>query len=62
MFKGTMKNDECCVVLYRRNNALYCRAMDSIEIDGQLCDGRGPVSFQSRVSGDDFSMSLEEVK
>ena len=50
------------VVLYRRNNALYCRAMDSIEIDGRLCDGRGPVSFQSRVSGDDFSMSLEEVK
>ena len=29
------------VVLYRRDDELYCRAMDSIEIDGQLCDGRG---------------------
>jgi hypothetical protein len=49
------------VVLYQRDEALYCRAMDSIEIDGQLCDGKGPIGLNSRVVGDDFSLSLEEL-
>ena len=49
------------VVLYRRDGELYCRAMDSIEIDGHLCDGRGQLAPNSHVSGSDFSMSLEEL-
>ncbi len=49
------------VVLYRRDDELYCRAMDSIEIDGQLCDGRGRISPNSHVAGSDFSMSLEQL-
>ncbi len=49
------------VVLYRRNDALFCRAMDSIEIDGELCDGRGEVRLDSRITGSDFSLSLEEL-
>ncbi len=49
------------VVLYRREGDLYCRAMDSIEIDGQLCDGRGQLASNSHVSGSDFSLSLEEL-
>ncbi len=49
------------VVLYRRDGDLFCRAMDSIEIDGRLCDGRGNLSLQSHVAGNDFSMSLEEL-
>jgi hypothetical protein len=49
------------VVLYRRDGALYCRAMDSMEIDGRLCDGQGELHPNSHVSGDDFSMSLEEL-
>ncbi len=49
------------VVLYRRNGELFCRAMDSIEIDGHLCDGRGQLASNSHVSGSDFSMSLEEL-
>jgi hypothetical protein len=49
------------VVLYRRDGELFCRAMESIEIDGHLCDGRGPLSSNSHVSGSDFSMSLEEL-
>jgi hypothetical protein len=35
--------------------------MDSIEIDGQLCDGTGQIGLNSRVVGDDFSLSLEEL-
>lgn len=49
------------VVLYRQDGQLYCRAMDSVEIDGQLFDGRGPVGLSSRVVGADFSLSLEEI-
>lgn len=49
------------VVLYRQDDALYCRAMDAIEIDGELCDGRGRLTSNSHVAGSDFSMSLEEL-
>ncbi|MCA9121977.1 MAG: FHA domain-containing protein [Planctomycetaceae bacterium] len=56
----------CCdweadVVLYRQDGELYCRAMEAIEIDGELCDGRGRLSTNSHVAGSDFSMSLEEL-
>jgi hypothetical protein len=49
------------VVLYRHEDRIYCRAMESIEIDGQLHDGRGPVRPGSQVLGTDFSMTLEAV-
>jgi hypothetical protein len=49
------------VVLYRQDDGLYCRAMESIEIDGQLCDGRGRLDGNSHVVGSDFSMTLEEL-
>jgi hypothetical protein len=49
------------VVLYRSDDKIMCRAMESIEIDGQLHDGRGPVRPGSHVAGTDFSLSLEAV-
>ncbi len=49
------------VVLYRQDDRIFCRAMESIEIDGQLHDGRGPVRPGSQVLGTDFSMTLEAV-
>jgi hypothetical protein len=49
------------VVLYRQDERIFCRAMESIEIDGQLFDGRGPVRPGSQVLGSDFSMTLEAV-
>jgi hypothetical protein len=49
------------VVLYRQDDELYCRAMDTIEVDGQMCDGRGRLSCSSHVAGEGFSLSLEEV-
>ncbi|MBI2479698.1 MAG: FHA domain-containing protein [Planctomycetia bacterium] len=52
---------ESDVVLYRQDDELYCRAMDAIEIDGELCDGRGRLNSNSHVAGSDFSMSLEEL-
>ena len=49
------------VVLYRQDDRIFCRAMESIEIDGKLHDGRGPVRPGSQVLGPDFSMTLEAV-
>jgi hypothetical protein len=49
------------VVLYRQDERIFCRAMESIEIDGRLHDGRGPVKPGSQVLGTDFSMTLEAV-
>ncbi|MEX2176173.1 MAG: FHA domain-containing protein [Pirellulaceae bacterium] len=49
------------VVLYRQDERIFCRAMESIEIDGKLHDGRGQVRPGSQVLGGDFSMSLEGV-
>jgi hypothetical protein len=49
------------VVLYRSDDRVICRAMESVEIDGKLHDGRGPVRPGSHVVGGDFSFSLEAV-
>lgn len=50
------------VVLYRQEENLFCRAMQSLEIDGKLQEGRGRLSVRSRVVGPDFSLSLEPVE
>ncbi len=55
------RNWSADVVLYRQEDELYCRAMDSIEIDGQWFEGRGRVGENSRISGTDFALSLEFV-
>ena len=49
------------VVLFRQDDALYCRSMDAIEIDGELFDGKGKVTRNARIAGEDFAMSLEAV-
>jgi hypothetical protein len=49
------------VVLYRGDGQIMCRAMESIEIDGKLHDGRGAVQPGSHVIGSDFALSLEGV-
>jgi tetratricopeptide (TPR) repeat protein len=49
------------VVIFRQDTGLCCRAMGSVEIDGQLCDGRGRITFNSHIGGDDFSMTLEQI-
>lgn len=49
------------VVLFRQEEKLFCRAMESVEIDGKLHDGRGRLNSNSHVLGTDFSFSLEPV-
>ena len=47
------------VVLFRQEEKIFCRAMESIEIDGKLHDGRGRLAANSHVQGTDFSLTLE---
>ena len=49
------------VVLFRQGEDLYCRSMEAIEIDGKLCDGKGKVTRNARIAGENFAMSLEAV-
>ncbi|MFN0017616.1 MAG: FHA domain-containing protein [Pirellulaceae bacterium] len=49
------------VVLFRQEEKLFCRAMESIEIDGKLHDGRGRLAPNSHVLGTDFSLTIEPV-
>ena len=49
------------VVLYRHDERLYCRTGGTMEIDGLRCEDRGPVTRNSRVVGDRFSLTLEAI-
>ena len=49
------------VVLFRQDGGLFCRARESIEIDGQWCDGPGRLDGNPHVVGSDFSFTLEEL-
>jgi hypothetical protein len=49
------------LVLGRQSGELFCRTMQPIEIDGRPYDGRGKLTFASRISGEDFSVTLEPV-
>ena len=55
------RNWSADVILYRQDEKLYCRAMDSIQIDGQWTEGRGRIGENSRIAGADFALSLEVV-
>src|SRR5690606_23749283 len=45
------------VILFRKDDKLYCRTMETLEVDGKVLDGRGELTLQSRVSGEEFSFS-----
>ena len=49
------------VVLYRQEDELYCRATETLEIDGKICDGRGRITSHSRIAGSEFALSLEPI-
>jgi hypothetical protein len=49
------------VVLYRRDGALYCRAMEGIEVDGRFSEAQERLEWDSHVVGSDFSLSLEKI-
>ena len=49
------------VVLYRHDEQLYCRTAGRFEVDGRRCRDRRPITRNSRIAGDWFTMKLEEM-
>lgn len=49
------------VVLFRRDERLFCRALEPLEIDGCRCEGQTPVTPGMHVEGSDFSFCLRQV-
>ncbi len=49
------------IVLHRDGKQLFCRGPREMLIDDEPVAGRGLVNLNSRVTGDDFSFSLEGV-
>lgn len=49
------------VVLMRQGEAISCLAPGTIVVDGKTVSGNCPLNWRSRVSGADFSFSLEEL-
>jgi len=49
------------VVLHRQHGGLFVTSPTPIEVDGRTYDGRAPLSLRSRVGGEGFSFSLEEI-
>ncbi len=50
------------VLLYKQQEQLYCRTEGPIVQDGVPCSGPAILSPNTRIEGDDFSLSLEEVE
>ncbi len=49
------------LVLYRAGSGLGCRTTGTFAVDGTTYDQRATISRNSRVSGEDFSLSLEPL-
>ena len=50
------------VILYRREQELFCRTSGAFAIDGVSCRGDGQVTRNSRIEGDGFSFNLEAIQ
>jgi hypothetical protein len=49
------------LVLFRKDSQLHCRAMHPLEVDGRRFESAAPLNFDSQVTGEDFSLSLEPL-
>lgn len=49
------------LVLFRRGNELFCRCQSPVEVDGRPATGETKITFDSKISGEDFSLSLEAM-
>lgn len=49
------------LVLFRRDDQLHCRSPKSLEINGQRGVGVIPLNGNTRIVGEDFSLSVEHL-
>lgn len=47
------------LVLYRHDDALYCRSRAAFEVDGVECHGRARVGRNSQITGERFAVAIE---
>ncbi|HPM85193.1 MAG TPA: hypothetical protein PLF81_31035, partial [Candidatus Anammoximicrobium sp.] len=45
----------------RRDERLFCRALEPLDVDGRRCEGQTPVAPGAHVEGSDFSFCLRQV-
>ena len=50
------------VLLFRHDDALFCRTAGRFEIDGVACHDRGRITSNSHVAGEGFSFKLEAIR
>jgi hypothetical protein len=49
------------VILFKHDNELFCRTRGQMQIDGVKRRDRGRIQYNSQVSGEGFSFSLESI-
>ena len=49
------------VIIFQRKGKWFCRAKEPFEIDGKQVEKEGEIQFDSRIVGEDFSVTLEPV-
>lgn len=50
------------LVLVQQEDGLRCHGHSSLEIDGKWVGGKGEITLDSRIAGDDFCLSLERIE
>jgi tetratricopeptide (TPR) repeat protein len=58
VFCPTWKSD---LIIFRRDEKWFCRTNEPIEIDNYLVGQEGQIQFDSRIVGEDLSLTLETV-
>ncbi len=49
------------LIIFQRKEKWFCRTREPFEIDGVPIEKEGEIQFDSRISGKDFSLTLESV-
>lgn len=49
------------LMLFERNGKWFCRTKEAFEIDDEPVDKEGEIKFNSRIVGEDFSLTLEPI-
>ena len=47
------------MIIFQRKNKWFCRTKEAFEIDGKTVDKEGEIQINSRIVGEDFSVTLE---
>lgn len=48
-------------MLFERSGQWFCRSKQPMEVDGKLVSRETAIELDSRIVGDDFSITLEPV-